>query len=135
LKETDLIPQPHGGALRPFTSGTGAAAGRTPIRTVRREAFALLAEGTPEAAQRLLFLMQSTDDRVSAIACSQVLDRVLGKPGESPQGQDEAKAALDLSHLTAEERAELHAALATVHRLAARSALTDRLEHTTGDRC
>ena len=117
----DLIPQPHGGALRPFTSGTGSAARRTPMRAVRREALSLLADGTPEASQRLLDLMRSEDERVAAVACAQVLDRVLGKPNDAPQAQDEAGGVMDLSPLTADERVELGAALATISRLTGRT--------------
>ncbi len=118
--ETDLIPQPHGGALRPFTPGTGSAARRTPMRAIRRQALSLLADGTPEASQRLLGLMRSSDERVAAVACAQVLDRVLGKPGDDPQAQDEGGGIMDLSHLNEGERAELGAALATVARLTGR---------------
>ena len=119
--EASLIPQPHGGALRPFTSGTGAAARRTPMRAVRKEALSLLADGTPEASRRLLVLMRSEDERVAAVACAQVLDRVLGKPGDAPQAQDEAGGAIDLSHLTEAERIELGSALAAIARLTGRS--------------
>jgi len=115
--EPGLIRQPHGGALRPFTTGMGAAARRAPMRSIRKETYALLASGTPEAAQRLLNLMASPDERVSAIACAQVLDRVLGKPGDKPQADEDAGGKMDLTHLTDAERAELDEALDVIMRL------------------
>ena len=90
------------------------------MRRLRREGFALLAEATPKAIAVLIGLLDSKDERVAAVASAQVLDRVLGKPNDTPQARDEGGGMHDLSHLTEDERMELGAALATVHRLTQR---------------
>jgi len=120
VDECGLIPQPHGGALRPFTPARGAAAARSSIRAIRREALAVLAEGTAAASSRLLKLLESDDERVVAIAASQILDRVLGKPSDRSQVPDESQRSSAPVHLlTTAERAELADALLVVSRLAA----------------
>jgi hypothetical protein len=51
----ELIPQAHGGAIRPpWTPATGAAAGRSSVRAARRQSLGLLVEATPEATRRLI---------------------------------------------------------------------------------
>ena len=113
-----LIPQPHGGAIRPpWTSSTGAAAGRSSIRAARRESSGLLAEATPEATRRLIELMRSNDERVATIAASAILDRVHGKPTDKPLADDAVGRQLDVSHLSQIERQEIEAALKTIYRL------------------
>ena len=119
-----FIRQPHGGALLPFTPARGAAAARSSVRAARKQALAILAEGTPEASRRLLALMSSTDERVAAVACQQVLDRALGKPDAQPQtnGADSTESALargDVQFLTPDERAELMGAIEMIRRLSA----------------
>jgi hypothetical protein len=113
-----LIPQPHGGAIAPpWTEGTGTAARRSSVRAIRRETLALLSEGTPRAARVLLAMLDSDDERCRAVAASQILDRVLGKPSSEPQATDDKAGALDISHLAPEQRAEAWAAVATLERL------------------
>jgi hypothetical protein len=108
----ELIPQSHGGALRPFTPATGAAAGRSSIKAIRKAGLALLATGTEQASQVLLDALRSEDERVRTVAATQILDRVLGRPGEKPhEPADEEEQELDLSNLTDEELAELRAAI------------------------
>ena len=114
-----LIPQPHGGALRPFARGNGAAAG-TPWRATRRAALDLLREATPEAAWTLVQHMQSPDARVSLAACVCILDRTMGRSGGT-WAEDASPGPASLSHLSPAERTELAAALATVTRLTGRT--------------
>ena len=111
--------QPHGGALRPFTRGNGAAFG-TPWRATRRAALNLLREATPDAARTLVQHMHSSDARVSLSACVCILDRTIGHSGGASAG-DTSHGPVSLSHLTAAERIELAAALATVSRLTGRA--------------
>ena len=114
-----LVPQPHGGALRPFTRGNGAAVG-TPWRATRRAALDLLREATPEAAWTLVQHIHSPDARVSLAACVCILDRTIGRSGGA-WAEDTDPGPISLSHLTAAERIELAAALATVSRLTGRA--------------
>lgn len=119
--ERELIPQPHGGALRPFARGNGAASG-TPWRATRRAAMDLLREASPEAARTLVQHMQSPDARVSLAACVCILDRTLGRSCAFAMGDDASSAGpLNLSHLMAAERIELAVALATITRLTGRT--------------
>lgn len=113
--ESGLIPQPHGGAIRPFPPGNG---GGTSWKAVRKQVLASLGEMTPDAVTRLKELMNSEDDRVAVVATTQILDRTLGKPGELPQVVPDATAAINVDRLTPAEQSELAAALATVRRLA-----------------
>ena len=114
-----LIPQPHGGALRPFARGNGAAVG-TPWRATRRAALDLLREATPAAARTLVQHMHSPDARVSLAACVCILDRTIGRSGGA-WAEDTSPGPVSLSHLTAAERIELAIALAAVSRLTGRS--------------
>ena len=110
-----LIPQPHGGALRPFARGNGAAVG-TPWRASRRAALELLREASPEAARTLVQHIRSPDARVSLAACVCILDRTMGRSGGA-WAEDASPGPVNLLHLTTAERIELAAALATVTRL------------------
>ena len=122
--ERELIPQPHGGALRPFARGNGAASS-TPWRATRRAAMDLLREASPEAARTLVQHMQSPDARVSFAACVCILDRTMGRSG-AEWGNDASAGPVSLSHLTGTERIELTAALATVTRLIRLASCVDR---------
>jgi hypothetical protein len=108
-----LVPQPHGGAIRPFPKGVTH---NTSLRAVRKQALELLHTGTEAASRRLLQLAESDDERVAVIASTQVLDRTLGKVSDAPQGQ-EGSAKLDLAVLTPDERTELMGHLAAIRRL------------------
>jgi hypothetical protein len=117
-----LIPQPHGGALLPFTPARGAAAARSSVRAAKKHALALLAEATPQATRKLILLLDSDDDRVAAVAASHILDRSLGKPGDLPQLADDAgdkTGLIKVDFLDSGEQAELFAAIEIMRRLEA----------------
>jgi hypothetical protein len=123
-----LVPQKHGGALMPAwppgrKGGNGSGSG---WKSTRKAALALLHEATPDAALRLLELARSEDERVAAVAITQIMDRTLGRPSEIPQGADDGDRSLDLTRLTMAERAELLGALATVRRLRDQAISRDR---------
>jgi hypothetical protein len=101
-----LVPQPHGGALL----RSGPAANRSSIRAIRKRGLALLAEGSEQAARVLVAALDSPDERVRVIAAQQIMDRVHGRPGERPQGDDDQEEAgeIDLSDLSHEELALLY---------------------------
>jgi hypothetical protein len=108
----DLVPQKAGGALcPPFPAGNRLGGFRRP----RRQALAMLHEGTPEASQRLLEMVRSPDERVALGAIAVVLGQTLGKPGAAPV--EDGGRSIDLAALAADEIAELQVALATVRRL------------------
>ncbi len=85
VADYELIPQPHGGAIRPpWIPSTDATAARSSIRAARKESFGLLAEAAPEATMRFFGLMRSSDERVAAVAASAILDRMHGNPPQQP---------------------------------------------------
>ena len=112
-----LIPQSHGGALRPFAPGNGAAAARAPWRATRRAALDLICE----AVATLLRNMRSPDNRMATVAAEQILNRALGRPGYHRQGDSDPAEVLDLSHLSAGERQEIADALDTIARVTGRA--------------
>ena len=112
-----LIPQPHGGALRPFGPGHGHTSARAPWRSTRKTAFELLRDATPAAIKALVDALGSPDERVRVVASEQVLNRVLGKPGAFAQGDADKPGVVNLANLTEAERDELSVALATIARL------------------
>ena len=66
-----------------LVKGTPAlpGAGRPPVPDeVRKEVRAIFAAATPHAAERLVQLMDSEDERIALGAVAHLLDRVLGKP-------------------------------------------------------
>ncbi len=118
VADYELIPQPHGGAIRPpWIPSTGATAARSSIRAPRKESFGLLAEAAPEATMRLIGLMRSTDERVAAVAASAILDRVHGKATNKPAEDDKPERKMDASHLTNAELDEAIGAVNTLKRL------------------
>jgi hypothetical protein len=52
--------------------------------------------------QRLIWLMDSEDERVAAVACNSVLDRAFGKPGPAKEEKDDLETRL--ANMTREER-------------------------------
>lgn len=102
-----MVPQPHGGALR--VGGNT----RSSWKAARKQALAMMREMTPMAVDKLRLLVNSPDDRVAVVAIKELLDRVYGKAGEALEAQEDARE-IDLSHLTAEQRAQVAAALALV---------------------
>jgi hypothetical protein len=92
------------------------------VRDIKRQALAILAQGTPEASQCLLELLKCDDPYAAASAASQVLDRVLGRPSEVSQiSNDEAvrPSSAPLEYLTADERTEMNDLICAVQRFAA----------------
>jgi hypothetical protein len=113
----ELIPQPHGGALRPFPP-RGAVA--SSWKRARKEALTALRDMTPAGVTKLQELIGSEDDRVAMVAVKELLDRTLGKPSDTPQSDDETAGVVDLSALSPVDRLELSAALATIKRITGR---------------
>ena len=111
-----LIPQPHGGALKPRHA---PANGGSSFKAAKKRALQLLGEYTEDAVAGLKAMMASEDPRVALMATIQVLDRTLGKPGEYSQTSEETGGMIDVSRLSPEQQEELAGALATVRRLAA----------------
>lgn len=111
-----LTPQVHGGALRIGSPGIA----RGPWKSVRREAMALIRAAVPEAIDTLIARMRSDDERVSTVACEQILNRALGRPTDMPQGDEDVGGMPDMAHLTAGERLELASALDVIMRLTGR---------------
>ena len=108
-----IMPGANGGTLmrgRPPNNRTSFAA-------TKKIVWEMLVAAVPEAITRLVQMLRSDDERVAAVAAAQILDRVLGKPSDQPQGQDDAAQSFDLSHLTPDQHIELAAALDTVVRL------------------
>ena len=96
-----VIPSHGNGALRPWQPGqSGNPGGRSPAML---EALRLAREATPEAMRTLLAIMRDE-------CAGHGLDRGLGKVKEG-QPPDSGRKLLDLSHLSAEQRAELAAAM------------------------
>lgn len=111
-----LVPQAHGGALRPFGPGNGASAGNAPWRSTRKTALDLIRDAVPDAIKVLVNALGSPDERVRVVASEQLLNRALGRPSLFAQVENRPTV-VDLSHLTEAERDELAAALATIARL------------------
>jgi len=115
-----LIPQPHGGALKPWQPGRGPSSGYSSFKAAKKAVLAELNSLTVGAGSRLRELIQSPDDRVAMVAVKEVLDRTLGTPTYMPQEADEGVGTVDLTRLSAADRAELSGALATIKRLTGR---------------
>jgi hypothetical protein len=86
------------------------------FKRLKRAAYKLLNDYTPSAAQRLIALTESDDERIAVVATNSLLDRTLGKASDQGSNEDSARR-IDLTCLTAAERSDLLAALATVRRL------------------
>ena len=102
--DEELIPQPHGGALRkPWTRSTNP---RGSFRAARKECLALLADATPVAAARLIDLSMCSDPRAAVVATGMIMDRVLGKATDKPPADEDTAGGLsiDPKYLTPEER-------------------------------
>jgi hypothetical protein len=68
------------------------------------EAMKLARAAAPKALDRLIELIDSTDERVAVVASNGVLDRAFGKPGPAKEEKDDFKARL--GNMTREERLE-----------------------------
>ena len=111
------VPGKNGGTLTPFEPNNQVRGG---WKSAQRAAHALLVAATSDAATALIGMLQSPDERVCAVAAAQILDRVLGKPSDQPQGQDETQA-VDISHLSPEQHTELIGYLRGIYRLTGRN--------------
>jgi hypothetical protein len=111
-----LIPQPHGGALKPpFPKGNGLAAKGGSWKAIRRAAVQRLSEATPECIDETIRMaLHDPDSRVRTVNIQQILDRTLGKAGDASQCDAETGGGLDLSTKTPEQRARIHAALMVI---------------------
>jgi hypothetical protein len=74
------------------------------------EAMRICREASPEAARKMVALMDSDDPRVAYMATNAVLERAWGKPREyDPSADPDSKIKMDASRLTPEQRAQLRA--------------------------
>ena len=113
----DLIPQPHGGALRPRKSGSP-----TSWKATSKEVVDALRSLVPGAVANMQALIDNEDPRVSMVAIDKLM---LWVYGPAPPGGFDVTGGLgpiDLTGLTADERAELGTAYSTVQRLLAAAA-------------
>lgn len=102
---SDLIPQPHGGALAPrFRIGNGEAYRGTSMRAAKKQCREILLANNPDTINRLLDLRDSKDERVSAVAIQQINDRLWGRIGDTGWAQEESGQRLDFSHLSHEKQ-------------------------------
>ena len=112
---SDLIPQPHGGAISPrMGSRTG-----TSWTKPRADVVDALRQDAEIVVARFRQLIASTDDRVAMVAVDKWMAYVFGpvQPGGLSAG--DGFGPIDLSALTGDERAELTLAYSTVQRLLA----------------
>ncbi len=110
-----LNPQPHGGALMPaWTKSTNPRTGWT---TAKRRAFDAMRAKTERAVERLGEMIDSEDERVAAAMVKELLDRMLGKASEAPQGESDTGGALDLSVLDHAERQEFLSHLQAINEM------------------
>jgi hypothetical protein len=87
------------------------------MRSAKKRSLELLREASPEATQRLIALLRSPDDRVSAVAAAQILDRALGKPSEASQVSEPGTSPVPIRYLTPAEQEEAFGAIETIERL------------------
>jgi len=59
----------------------------------------------PQAVRRLIELMDSEDERVAAVACNSILDRVFGKAKAAEEAKDDLVARVEA--MTPEERVRM----------------------------
>jgi hypothetical protein len=104
LLEGEIV-GPAGGILRPFRKGYTGNPGGAPI-SAYREARAICAKASPDAARKQVELMSDPDSRVAFMATEAVLRRGAGAPRDH-SAEDDAASRIDISGLSAEERAML----------------------------
>jgi hypothetical protein len=76
------------------------------------EAMRICREASPEAARKMVALMDSEDPRVAYMATNTVLERAWGKPKEyDPRAEEAEPSPFDASKLTQEQRDQVRAAL------------------------
>jgi hypothetical protein len=102
---SDLVRQPHGGALRPIRPGevrnpSGKSGLFGQVQRMCRQA-------SPDAVQRLIDLTLSNDERVALLAITKLLEWGWGSPPAYKPEQDGPRFDLDLTSLSNEELAVL----------------------------
>ena len=117
-----LIPQPHGGALRPPFGpgngvGQGASAKGVSMRKVRKEARALYSEFSTEAVQRHIELCRHENPMFALPALREFYDRFMGKANEFGLGRDEDGTPIDLTKYPKETQDEIMHLLARLTEL------------------
>lgn len=107
----ERIPQPHGGALRPWLPGQSGNPGG--VSNATREAIRLAKETSPRAMAALIAIMDdpAEDTRARIVAAVHVLDRALGRPKDKPPDAETKAARFDFSRLTSDQLRVLHEAL------------------------
>ena len=106
-----LIPQPHGGALRPWEPSRPSPH-RKPIKQITREMVEQISDSLPESVAILGEIVRNDpDSRNRLVAIKIQFDAIRSAIDDGPGGL------LDLSHLSPGEMVELQIALATIHRL------------------
>jgi hypothetical protein len=88
----------------------------------------LCREASPDAARRLIDLMNSEDERVALMAADKVLERAWGRPKEPEQPTSLERR---LAAMTLDERAQAAAEL--VERIRVRLAALQTIEHEPGE--
>jgi hypothetical protein len=102
-----LSPAMEANKWKPGQSGNPG--GRT---AAYNEAMRICREASPEAARKMVALMDSDDPRVAYMATNTVLERAWGKPREyDPRTEQPEPARFDVSKLNPAEREQVRAAL------------------------
>jgi hypothetical protein len=83
---------------------SGNPGGRT---AAYNEAMRICREASPEAARKMVGLMDSEDPRVAYMATNTVLERAWGKPKEFEPNAEREPSALDFSRLNREQRQQM----------------------------
>ena len=117
---TSMVPQPHGGALRPWQPGQSGNPGG--IGAALREVTRLAREASPDVMRRLIAIAvdPEEDTRAVIVAAQTILDRAFGRVTGKPPPED-AKQIVDLSTLSPANLAELKGALTVIKRLTGHS--------------
>jgi len=83
------------------------------------ECMRICREASPEAARKMVALMDSEDPRVAYMATNTILERAWGKPKEFEPNAEREPAPLDFSRLTTEQRQQMRELLEAMKATAA----------------
>ena len=115
--EVTILPPPHRDSKGKFQPGyvpktawTSETRPPTNRGTLYYEAITICREATPDAARKLVELMECGDRRVELIAAQAVYDRAYGKPKETAPIEESARP--DLSNLSDKDLVTLRKLLA-----------------------
>jgi hypothetical protein len=115
---SDLIPQPHGGALAPqFAPGNGMARRGTSMRAARKHCRELLLNENATTIKALISRRDSPDERVSIVAIQEINNRLWGRVGDNGWAAEDAERRLDFSHLSHEKQMRAAELLAELQQL------------------